>query len=141
MERASAIKERLQLTVNALNSIGEVWPMGKAAKQQISQFARDVFSGQAVAAGRAQIGAQIQQIDIEAMMEDPTWLDELASLAPGGDRMLMGGSGGTANGNSSGSGGDGHGHGHGEDVQQALGGVNGGLQQEGMGKDVVTGWM
>ena len=143
MERASAIKERLQLTVNALNSIGEVWPMGKAAKQQISQFARDVFSGQAVAAGRAQVGAQIQQIDIEAMMEDPSWLDELASLAPGGDRMLLGGSGGNANGNGSGSGGDahGHGHGHGEDVQQALGGVNGGLQAEGMGKDVATGWM
>ena len=143
MERASAIKERLQLTINALNSIGEVWPMGKAAKQQISQFARDVFSGQAVAAGRAQVGAQIQQIDIEAMMEDQTWLDELASLAPGGDRMLMGGSN-TANGNGSGSGSGGVGNGvdgHGEDVQQALSGVNVNVQADGMNKDVTTGWM
>ena len=114
--------------------------MGKAAKQQISQFARDIFSGQAVAAGRAQVGAQIQQFDIEAMMEDPTWLDELASLAPAGDRMLMGGTN-TANGNGSGSGGGVDGHG--EDVQQALGGVNVGAgPSEGMhNKDVTTGWM
>ena len=139
MERASAIKERLQLTINALNSIGEVWPMGKAAKAQISQFARDIFSGQAVAAGRAQVGAQIQQIDIEAMMEDQTWLDELASLAPGGDRMLIGG---TNNGNGSGSGGGGGVDGNGEEVQQALGGVNVGVQSDGMNnKDVTTGWM
>ena len=119
--------------------------MGKAAKQQISQFARDVFSGQALAAGRAQVGAQIQSIDIEALMDDQTWLDELASLAPGGDRMLMGGGGNTANGNGSGSGVGGVGHngvdGHGEEVQQALGSVNVGVQAEGMNKDVTTGWM
>lgn len=122
MERASAIKERLQLTVNALNSIGEVWPMGKAAKGQISQFARDVFSGQAVAAGRAQVGAQIQQIDLEAMMEDPTWLDELASL--GGDRMLLGGS-------ATSGGVDG-----GENAQALVG-----AGPEGMKSTDVTGWM
>ena len=133
MERASAIKERLQLTINALNSIGEVWPMGKAAKGQISQFARDVFAGQAVAAGRAQVGAQIQQIDLEAMMEDQTWLDELASLAPGGDRMLMGGSAG-------GSGGGGGGVDGGEG-SQALGNVNVGAGPEGMKTNDVTGWM
>lgn len=125
MERASAIKERLQLTINALNSIGEVWPMGKAAKGQISQFARDVFAGQAMAAGRAQVGAQIQQIDIEAMMEDQTWLDELASLAPGPDRMLIGGGGGG---------------GGGEEVQ-TLGAVNVGAGPEGMNSKDVTGWM
>ena len=133
MERASAIKERLQLTINALNSIGEVWPMGKAAKGQISQFARDVFSGQAVAAGRAQVGAHIQQIDIEAMMEDQTWLDELASLAPGGGRMLIGG-------DSSGSGGGGVGVDGGEDVQ-ALGNVNVGAGPEGMNSKDVPGWL
>ena len=135
MERASAIKERLQLTINALNSIGEVWPMGKAAKAQISQFARDVFAGQAVAAGRAQVGAQIQQIDIEAMMEDQTWLDELASLAPGGDRMLMGG-----NGSGSSNGGGGVGVDGGEEVQ-ALGNVNVGVGSEGMNSKDVAGWM
>ena len=133
MERASAIKERLQLTINALNSIGEVWPMGKAAKAQISQFARDVFAGQAVAAGRAQVGAQIQQIDIEAMMEDQTWLDELASLAPGGDRMLMVGNG--HNGNNGGGGVDG-----GEEVQ-ALGSMNVGAGPEGMNSKDVGAWM
>ncbi|KAK0512059.1 hypothetical protein JMJ35_005187 [Cladonia borealis] len=136
MERASAIKERLQLTINALNSIGEVWPMGKAAKGQISQFARDVFAGQAVAAGRAQVGAHIQQIDIEAMMEDQTWLDELASMAPAGERMLIGdvvGSGSVA-------GGVGVGVDGGEDVQTALGNVNVNVA-EGMKSNDVTGWM
>ena len=138
MERASAIKERLQLTINALNSIGEVWPMGKAAKGQISQFARDVFAGQAVAAGRAQVGAHIQQIDIEAMMEDQTWLDELASMAPAGERMLIGdvvGSGSVAGGVGVGVGVD-----SGEDVQTALGNVNVNVA-EGMKSNDVTGWM
>ena len=107
--------------------------MGKAAKGQISQFARDVFAGQAVAAGRAQVGAQIQQIDLEAMMEDQTWLDELASLAPGGERMLMGGSSG-------GSGGGGGGVDGGEG-SQALGSVNVGAGPEGMKNNDVTGWM
>ena len=96
--------------------------MGKAAKGQISQFARDVFSGQAVAAGRAQVGAQIQQIDLEAMMEDPTWLDELASL--GGDRMLLGGS-------ATSGGVDG-----GENAQALVG-----AGPEGMKSTDVTGWM
>ena len=134
MERASAIKERLQLTINALNSIGEVWPMGKAAKGQISQFARDVFAGQAVAAGRAQVGAHIQQIDIEAMMEDQTWLDELASMAPAGERMLIGD---VVGGGSVGVGGGVDG---GENVQTALGNVNVNVG-EGMKSNDVTGWM
>ena len=82
VDKASAIKERLQLTINALNSIGEVWPMARAAKSQISQFARDVFAGQEIAAGQARKEAQIQQIDIESMMEDQTWLDELATFEP-----------------------------------------------------------
>ena len=136
MERASAIKERLQLTINALNSIGEVWPMGKAAKGQISQFARDVFAGQAVAAGRAQVGAHIQQIDIEAMMEDQTWLDELASMAPAGERMLIGDIVG------GGSVGGGVGVDGGENGQTALGNVNVNVNVgEGMKSNDVTGWM
>lgn len=89
MDRAGTIKERLQLTVNALSSVGEVWPMARAAKGQISQFAREIFAGQARAAGHMQAQAQIQQIDIESMMEDQTWLDELASLAPGGNAMML----------------------------------------------------
>lgn len=91
MDRASAIKERLQLTVNALSSMGEVWPMAKAAKGQISQFAREIFAGQAGAAGQMQAQAQIQEIDIESMMEDQTWLDELANLGPGGNAIISGG--------------------------------------------------
>ena len=89
MDRAGAIKERLQLTVNTLSSMGEVWPMARAAKGQISQFAREIFAGQARAAGHMQAQAQIQQIDIESMMEDQTWLDELTSLAPGGNAMML----------------------------------------------------
>ena len=67
------------------------------------------------------------------MIEDQTWLDELASLAPGGDRMLMGGNGNGSNGG--GGGVDG-----GEEVQ-ALGNVNVGAGPEGMNGKDLGGWI
>jgi len=88
-ERSNVIKERLQLTINALNTIGEIWPMARAVKTQISQFARDIFSRYAAATGSAAAQAQIQDIDIESMMDDQTWLDELSSLEPNRDAMML----------------------------------------------------
>ena len=89
-DRANAMKERLQLTINALNAIGEIWPMARAAKAQISQFARDVFAGQAMSMERIQAEERIRTIDIESMMGDQTWLDELANWGPrGGEKALL----------------------------------------------------
>lgn len=81
-DRSSTIKERLQLTINALNIMGETWPMAKAVKKQISQFAREMFSSRAAATGSSTAHAQIQQFDIESMMDDQTWLDELSYIDP-----------------------------------------------------------
>ncbi len=91
-ERSSAIKERLQLSVSALNSIGEVWPTAGAAKLQISQFAREIFAGRAAAVGYEQQATQMQQIDIDSMLDDQTWLDRLGST-PGGNMMASQGAG------------------------------------------------
>ena len=79
-DRASAIKERLQLTVSALNSIGEVWHSAKIAKSQLSQFTREVF---ALAKEFKQVEAQPQQTDIESLMDDRSWLDDLSLLRDG----------------------------------------------------------
>ncbi|KAI9808813.1 MAG: hypothetical protein M1827_007188 [Pycnora praestabilis] len=88
-DKSSAIKERLQLTVSALNSIGETWPMAKAVKMQISQFAREIFSNHAMAAGPSSANVQVQETDIGSMMDDETWLDELSYLGPNESTMLL----------------------------------------------------
>lgn len=88
-ERSSAIKERLQLSVSALSSISEVWPTAGAAKLQISQFAREILAGRAAAVGYEQQATQMQQIDIESMMEDQTWLDRLGEIPNGGDMLTV----------------------------------------------------
>lgn len=87
-ERSSAIKERLQLTVSALNSISEVWPTAGAAKLQISQFAREIFAGRAAVVDYEQAAVQIQQIDIDSIMDDQSWLDQLVS-APGSNVVAV----------------------------------------------------
>lgn len=94
LERASAIKERLQLSISALNSISEVWPTAGAAKLQISQFAREIFAGRAAAVGHEQSAQQIQQINIESMMDDQTWLDRLGETPGDGDMTAAQGNAG-----------------------------------------------
>lgn len=51
-QAASQLRERLQLAVNALNSMGEVWPLAKDMKRQVACFAREVFKTVAVADGQ-----------------------------------------------------------------------------------------
>ena len=88
-DRSSTTKERLQLSISALNSIGETWRMARAVKTQISQFAREIFSSHAAATGSAIAEAQIQDLDIESMMDDQTWLDELSYLEPNQSAMML----------------------------------------------------
>ncbi len=63
--------------------------MAKAVKTQISQFAREIFTSHAAAASSSQAEAQIQQIDIDSIMDDQTWLDELSYLGPNGNSMIL----------------------------------------------------
>ena len=42
-ERLHVLHERLQLAVGALRTLGEVWPIAKAARAQIAAFARDTL--------------------------------------------------------------------------------------------------
>lgn len=39
----AAFKDRIQLAINAMGSISEVWPMAIATKSQIASFARDIL--------------------------------------------------------------------------------------------------
>ncbi|KAL9114837.1 MAG: hypothetical protein Q9227_001080 [Pyrenula ochraceoflavens] len=55
---ADSIKQRLQLLVNALNTIGEVWALAKDVKRQIAFFAKEMFAQ--VAAAEAQVQAHQQ---------------------------------------------------------------------------------
>ena len=43
-QAAGTTKERLQLAINALSTMGDVWPIGKAVKMQISQYAREALA-------------------------------------------------------------------------------------------------
>lgn len=42
-DQAVAIKERLQLSISALGSFGEIWPRATIAKGQVAKFAREVL--------------------------------------------------------------------------------------------------
>ena len=78
-ERSSTIKERLQLSISALNSISEVWPTAGAAKSQISQFAREIFAGRAAAVESKRQVIETQQIDFDCLIDDQDWFDRLLS--------------------------------------------------------------
>jgi hypothetical protein len=78
---ASAIKERLQLAVSALTTMGEVWPMAKMVKVQVSQYAREVLTIPRTPASEAVTGFSIQQSELAAFNED-SWVDLLGRFEP-----------------------------------------------------------
>lgn len=79
-EKAAHIRERLQLSVSALNSIGQVWPSAKAAKGHIAQYAREVFAAQKAGGDAPRVESQVQQIEDESMMNDQNWLNDLVNF-------------------------------------------------------------
>ena len=80
---ASTIQERLRLAVSALNKMGDVWPMAKMVKVQVSQYAREVLTVPRSPECEAVIGFCIQQNDLAAFQDD-SWIDLLGRFEPTG---------------------------------------------------------
>jgi hypothetical protein len=76
LSAASTIKQRLRLAVSALNKMGDVWPMAKMVKVQVSQYAREVLAIPRSPECEAVIGFPIQQNDFVAFQDD-SWVDLL----------------------------------------------------------------
>ena len=87
MSAANTIKERLQLAVSALNTMGEAWPMAKMVKVQVSQYAREVLLIPRVPASEAGTGFPTQQSDLTAFNDD-SWVDLLGTFEPVGSPYL-----------------------------------------------------
>ena len=87
LSAASTIKERLQLAVSALSTIGEVWPMAKMVKVQVSAYAREVLMIPRTPASEAVIGFSIQQNELAAFNDD-SWVDLLGRFEPIGNTHL-----------------------------------------------------
>jgi Fungal specific transcription factor domain len=84
---ASTIKERLQLAVSALNTMGEAWPMAKMVKVQVSQYAREVLTISRNPASEAVIGFSMQQNEDTAFNDD-SWVDLLGRFEPIGTPQM-----------------------------------------------------
>jgi hypothetical protein len=88
-ERKSEIKERLHLSVSALASIGEVWPLAHIVRGQMAQFARDTFKAASYPAAAGAVenmpaiaqAPQQEEIDFDNMVNDDSWLNELDAFA------------------------------------------------------------
>jgi hypothetical protein len=81
----SEIKERLHLSVSALAAIGEVWPLASTVRAQVAQFARETFKAAAVSAPEdlpaIAEAPQGEDFDLENMVVDDSWLNELDAFA------------------------------------------------------------
>ena len=84
---ASTIKERLQLAVSALTAMGEVWPMAKMVKVQVSAYAREVLMIPRTRAAEAVVGFSIQQSELAAF-DDDSWVNLLGRFEPIGTTHL-----------------------------------------------------
>ena len=84
LSAASAIKERLQLAVSALTTMGEVWPMAKMVKVQVSAYAREMLMIPRPPAPGAVINFSIQQNELTAF-DDDSWVDFLGRFEPHGN--------------------------------------------------------
>jgi Fungal Zn(2)-Cys(6) binuclear cluster domain/Fungal specific transcription factor domain len=78
---ARTIKERLQLAISALTTMGEAWPMAKMVKVQVSQYAREVLTIPRTPASEALMGFSIQQNELTAFNDD-SWVDLLGRFEP-----------------------------------------------------------
>ena len=85
----SDIKERLHLSVSALAAIGEVWPLASIVRAQVAQFAREAFKAASLPAeitapedlpAIAEAPRQ-EEFDLENMVNDDSWLNELDAFA------------------------------------------------------------
>jgi hypothetical protein len=84
---ASTIKERLQLAVSALTTMGEAWPMAKMVKVQVSQYAREVLMTPRTPPSDAAICFSIPQSELSAFNDD-SWVALLGRFEPIGSPQM-----------------------------------------------------
>jgi hypothetical protein len=85
----SEIKERLHLSVSALAAIGEVWPLASIVRAQVAQFARETFQAASLPATNTALeeiptiaeAPRPEHFDLENMINDDSWLNELDAFA------------------------------------------------------------
>lgn len=88
-DRSGATKDRLALAVSALNLMSKTWPMAKAVKAEILQFAHDVFATRTAVddyACRAEL--QIEELNVDSFMHDQSSLEGLTGFEPLTDSAL-----------------------------------------------------
>lgn len=76
-DRLHVLHERLQLAIGALRTIGEVWPMAKAARAQVAAFARDTLYEKEHAAG----GSILSDDGEEGVVAGVGWLQSVQDLS------------------------------------------------------------
>ena len=75
-QAAGTIKERLQLAINALNILSEVWPMARVVKSQVAQYAREALASPRRMPPNPASAPLLGQIDLAAF-DDDSWLEDL----------------------------------------------------------------
>lgn len=85
-DQAVAIKERLQLGISALGSLGEMWPRAKIAKGQVARFAREVLlkpnvcvdsTGPELMPRITSVESSLPQIEYDVPFNSDVWMDNL----------------------------------------------------------------
>jgi len=77
-QAAATLKERLQLAINALNTMGGVWPMAKMVKSQVTHYAREALTVPRTA-DTTLPDTIMKTVDMTAF-EDDSWLDMLSQF-------------------------------------------------------------
>ena len=79
VDKANAIKERLQLALNAFTTISEVWPLARTLKGEVSQFARDLFTAPPCipTAPQTITDHHMKPINPSFTASEDPWLDDL----------------------------------------------------------------
>jgi hypothetical protein len=98
-DQASAIKERLQLSISALGAFGEVWPRAAIAKSQIAKFAREVITTPCLyydSTGRDMVpqittdADSIPQIENLTPFDNDTWMENMLQVEEHGTGLGLG---------------------------------------------------
>ncbi|KIW24221.1 uncharacterized protein PV07_09949 [Cladophialophora immunda] len=82
-DQAVAIKERLQLSISALGSFGEVWPRATIAKGQVAKFAREVLTKPNVYVDSTvpgmipRVSEPVPQLEYQMPFNNESWMDNL----------------------------------------------------------------
>ena len=82
-ERMRCLREYLQVSLGALDSMGQIWPIAKAVKGQLAEFSREIFTKQSSNSNQAHAQpedlAAILPFELVPGVQDDLWLQDLVS--------------------------------------------------------------